>query len=153
MLLLRDNPMFRDFDALVDSLWGSSPFDGAHGMRWVSDRQVPEPTWSEHEDRLALSLPVPGLTADDLVVEVHGRRLTLRAQRRVQAPEGYRQMLRERAGWTFSRAWDLPDLVDTESLTARLDHGVLTVELQRRPEATPRRITVEHTTLIEDKEA
>ena len=29
MLMLRD-PMFREFNALVDSLWGSSPFDGAH---------------------------------------------------------------------------------------------------------------------------
>ena len=153
MLLLRNNPVFRDFDAIVDSLWGNTPFDGTHGMRWVTDQQVPEPTWHEDDDNITMTLALPGLTADDIVVEVHGRRLTVRAERKVEAPEGYRALLRERASWTLSRAWDLPDLVDPDSLSANLDNGVLRLDLSRRAETQPRRISVGHHNLVEDKEA
>jgi HSP20 family protein len=152
MLLLRNDPIGRDFGSLVESLWGSGLLDGAHGLRWVSDKQVPAPEWTEEDGRLVLAVPVPGLAADQVEVEIHGRRLSLRADRRIEVPDGYQALLRERSSWSVSRAWDLPDTVDADSLTAQLADGVLRVTLGRKEAAKPRRITVDRANLIEHKE-
>ena len=51
-------------------------------------------------------------------------------------------LLRERRYTRFQRSFTLPPTVDEASVNARLDHGVLTVTLNKREETKPRKITV-----------
>lgn len=86
---------------------------------------------------------VPGLTADDVEVGLEDGRLTIRGERKVEPPEGYRLARSERAAFQFERAFRLPASVDSDRIAARVDHGVLTVKLGKRDAAKPRMITVE----------
>ena len=51
----------------------------------------------------------------------------------------------ERAGGTFSRVFNFPVTVDAESVSATSEHGLLTIEIKKAPEAVPTRITIKST--------
>lgn len=91
---------------------------------------------------LTAMLEVPGLKADDLEVEVHGDVFTVSGERKLNAPEGYRVHRTERGSRRFSRSFGLPCKVDPEKTKASLNSGVLTIEMEKHPEAQPRQITI-----------
>ena len=94
----------------------------------------------DHEIRVRAE--VPGLTEDDLELEVLGDTLTIQGKRVTEVEEGERWLHRERPVGEFYRTLKLPFRVDPEQVEARLDHGVLEVRM-RRPEADqPRRIAI-----------
>jgi HSP20 family protein len=59
-----------------------------------------------------------------------------------QSPPQGDWLLRERRYTRFQRSFTLPPTVDESSVNARLDHGVLTVTLNKREETKPRKIAV-----------
>ena len=92
--------------------------------RWTSSR----PT--EH---FVLSADLPGLSEEDVNIEVEDRVLTVSGERKAEqteTKEGYRRV--ERAFGSFSRSLTLPEGIDAEAITASFDRGVLEV---RDPEA------------------
>lgn len=91
---------------------------------------------------LRLEMELPGVVDKDVQLTLNQEVLTLQGKRKADPPEGYSVHRRERAPLEFSRSFALPCKVDPEKVTATLRDGVLTVELQKVPEAQPRQITV-----------
>jgi HSP20 family protein len=89
-----------------------------------------------------LTADVPGLSENDLAIDVTQDVFTLRGERRVDAPEGYAAHRRERGHYRFSRSFSLPARVDLERATATVKDGTLRVELPKAAEARPRQIAV-----------
>lgn len=94
----------------------------------------------DHEVRVRAE--VPGLTEEDLEVEVLGDTLTLRGKRAHELADGESWLHRERPVGEFYRTLKLPFRVDPDRIEARLDHGVLEVHLTRPEADQPRRITI-----------
>ena len=86
-----------------------------------------------------LEAELPGVEWGDVDVAIDGR--TLELSGRVPAPGDEVTFLRmERDHGTFRRAFELDDPVDSEAMSARLRHGVLTVTIPKLPETpTPPR--------------
>ena len=89
-----------------------------------------------------LRADVPGLSESDFHINLAGNTLTLKGERKVDAPEGYTVHRRERSAFRFARSLELPARVDGEKVTATLKNGVLTVTLPKAAEAQPRQIAV-----------
>ena len=89
-----------------------------------------------------LHADVPGLTEKDFQISVAGNTVTLRGERKVEAPEAYSVHRRERSAVRFAKSFELPARVDAEKVTATLKHGVLTLTLPKAAEAQPRQINV-----------
>jgi HSP20 family protein len=89
-----------------------------------------------------LRADVPGLTEQDFQISVAGNTVTLKGERKVEAPEGYSAHRRERSTVRFDRSFELPTRVDADKVTAVLKHGVLTLTLPKVAEAQPRQISV-----------
>jgi HSP20 family protein len=89
-----------------------------------------------------LHADVPGLTEQELQISVAGNTVTLRGERKVEAPEGYSAHRRERSTVRFARSFELPARVDADKVTATLKQGVLTLTLPKAAEAQPRQISV-----------
>lgn len=89
-----------------------------------------------------LRADVPGLTENDFQISLAGNTLTLKGERKVEAPEGYTVHRRERSAYRFARSLELPARVDGEKVTATLKNGVLTLTLPKAAEAQPRQIAV-----------
>ena len=97
-----------------------------------------------HDDGAELRLwaEVPGLSEKDLDITVEESSLTLRGERRIEAPEGYGVHRQERGNRKFARSFTLPCRIDAEKARAELKDGVLMMRLPKAPEAQPRQIRV-----------
>ncbi|MEZ4295598.1 MAG: Hsp20/alpha crystallin family protein [Polyangiaceae bacterium] len=91
---------------------------------------------------LFLTAEVPGMSAGDFQIQLENDVLTLSGERPAKVPEGFKAHRRERPSLSFTRSFNLPFKVDPEKVAATLKDGVLTIELQKLPEAQPRRIAV-----------
>ena len=97
----------------------------------------------EHESGLQLRIDVPGLSSEDVKVEAEGDQLTISGERSIAAPEGYRELRRERGTYRFARRLRLGRELDAERIEARFEEGVLTINIPRRVELAPRQIPIQ----------
>jgi HSP20 family protein len=127
----------RLFDESLDRFFVSVP-NGAAVER------SPALDVAESEQAYTVTLDLPGVAKDDVKVSIEGRRVSIEAKS-TQARErkdGERMLMRERAASSFARSFVLPAELDEERSNAKLEHGVLTLELAKRREASARKITV-----------
>lgn len=108
-----------------------------HAVRDV----VPLTDVEERDDSYVLDVELPGVRRDDVSIEVVQGRLTITGERRERHRVG---LLRHRTRTTgrFGLELTLPVDVDTDAVTASLDHGVLTVVVPKAVQARRRRIAV-----------
>lgn len=91
---------------------------------------------------LLLRAELPGIAEKDLELTVTGTSLTLKGERKVEAPAGYTTHRSERSTFRFARTFELGTKVDPEKAQASLTHGVLTVTLPKAADAQPKQIQV-----------
>jgi len=93
-------------------------------------------------DSLVLRADLPGLEDSDVDVSLENDVLTLRAQRKSEAPEGARVVRAERGTVGVAQRFELPCRVDGEAASASMKDGVLTITLPKAKEARARRIPI-----------
>ena len=102
----------------------------------------------EDTKKVVLKLEIPGVDQKDLDIRVENRTLTVKGERKFEAeepggPKQEKNFLRiERRYGTFFRAFTLPATVDTETVQANYNNGVLKLELAKKAEAQPKQIKV-----------
>ncbi len=102
---------------------------------------VPAVDVCETADAFLITAELPGLSRDQIRIELHDGRLTLHGRRDARvACEQYHQV--ERGHGEFARAFTLPPTADAGAVTADLKDGVLTITVGKSPDAGPRRVTV-----------
>jgi HSP20 family protein len=142
MAITRWDP-FREVYVLqnrLNSLFGNVN-EGADPVSTASF--VPAVDVYEDEKKVVLKLEVPGIEEKDLDVSVEKNTLTVKGERKFEKEEKEENFHRiERRFGTFYRAFTLPSIVDTESVNASYNAGVLKLELNKKPEAQPKQIKV-----------
>jgi len=96
----------------------------------------------ESDDAFVVKAWVPGVTADNLDITVQQNILRIRAEQPVEQQEGVQYYLRERTGGTWYRAFQLPAMVDSSHVDAKLENGVLILTLPKAPEARPHKVQI-----------
>jgi HSP20 family protein len=97
----------------------------------------------ETDDALILKAELPGVSKDDVSIEIHQNTLILRGQRKHEAEVKEEQYHRvERAYGTFQRSFMLPTLVDQEHVQATYQDGVLELRLPKSEAAKPKRVAI-----------
>ena len=91
---------------------------------------------------LVLRADLPGVTADDLELQVEDNRLTLLGKVTPSVAAEARLIHQEFRVADFLRSFILSDDVDHERITAKLVDGVLEVTLPRTVTTQPRRIQI-----------
>jgi HSP20 family protein len=95
----------------------------------------------ETAEAFVVTAELPGLTRDQVRIDVHDGRLTLHGRRDARVCcEQYHQV--ERGHGAFSRSFALPPSVDAERISADLRDGVLTVIVPKAADRGPRRVDV-----------
>jgi HSP20 family protein len=95
------------------------------------------------ESDLMLTMDLPGLTAEDLDIELLDGYLSVRGERRrPEVGEGKSFVHTERPFGRFERRIKLPDGVDAESIMARMDNGVLSLIVPKPERLKPRSIAI-----------
>ena len=92
---------------------------------------------------LVLTMDLPGMTPDDLEIEFVGGALVVRGERqRPAVAEGSRVAHNERAFGRFERRISLPDGIDSDKVTASMDHGVLSLIVPKPEKMIPKTIAI-----------
>ncbi len=128
---------------LLPDLWESFDrlFEDLPRRLALGEPSPPLNVWEE-ADAFHIEAEVPGLTREQINVEVtHRDRVTLSAERAV-CDGDCRWHRRERGQGAFQRTIKLPAPVDADKVEASLADGVLTLTLPKAEEARPRRIAV-----------
>ena len=130
------NEMNRLFNTVYDA-----PAPGGNGgtmRRWM-----PAMDLLETEDHFVLRADLPGMTEQDVNIEVEDRVLTVSGERKAEhetSKEGYHRV--ERAFGSFSRSLTLPEGVNPEAVQAEFHNGVLEVWIPKPEERKPRNIQI-----------
>ena len=128
-------------DHAFSSLWnGSGP-----GASWLPDTSLGRADWTPAIDvfhrgnDLVVRADVPGLTKDDITVDIADDKLSIRGERRHDHEEECDGMIRtERSYGSFCREVPLPQGAITDSAKATFNNGVLEIVMQA-PSADVRR--------------
>ena len=116
----------------------ASASNGATLRRWV-----PAMDLVETDDQFVLRADLPGLSEDDVSIELEDRVLTVSGERKAEhedRKEGYYRV--ERAYGSFARSLTLPEGVDADAVAATFDKGVLEVRIPKPEERKPRKVAI-----------
>ncbi len=137
-MLMRTDP-FREMDRLAQQVWGTQSRPSVMTMD----------AWRDG-DEFVVEFDLPGIDPDKVDIDVERHVLTVKAER--PAFHGDRELVAaERPRGVFSRQLILGDNLDTESVAASYNAGVLTLRIPVAEQAKPRKIMI--STDEQDKQA
>jgi len=122
----------REFDSAFNSV--------SRTVREPQSAQAPMALW-EDDDHVVLEFEVPGISEDNVDVQIEAGVLTVSANRVVPGRTGTLKHNEHRYG-EFQRRVRLDDSLDPTSVEADLQNGILTLAIKRRVEAQPVKVAV-----------
>jgi HSP20 family protein len=143
-VLTRWEPL-REFASLQDRINRvfRDSYSGAGHDESLTSSFAPAVDVYEDEHKVVLKIEVPGIDENDIDVRVENNTLTVHGERKIEKEEkeeNYRRV--ERRYGSFTRTFNLPQTVDSESVSANYDKGVLKITLPKKAEAKPKQIKV-----------
>jgi len=142
--------VFSDWDPfrLMDSLLRWEPYqEAAAARRGEQVAFVPRFDVKETKDAFHFKADLPGVNDSDVDISLSGNQLTITGKREAEQQQtGENFFMMERSYGSFSRSFALPTSADVEKIKADLRNGVLTIELPKRAESQPRKISVKSAT-------
>ena len=129
--------MNRLFNTFFDTTTGAN--GGNAPRRWI-----PAMDLVETDDHFVLRADLPGLSEEDVHIDVEDDVLTVSGERKAEhedKSEGYVRV--ERSYGAFRRSLTLPEGVDPESVTASFERGVLEVRIPKPEQRKPRRVAIQ----------
>ncbi|CAL9627547.1 18 kDa heat shock protein [Streptomyces sp. enrichment culture] len=113
----------------------------ARAAAGAADAVIPVDAWRD-DQALYLQFDLPGVDPKDIDLTVERGTLTLTAERPSPIPAGADPILTERPTGRFARRLALSDALDSGTVDARYDNGVLTLRIPLADHAKPRRIAI-----------
>ena len=94
-------------------------------------------------EKVVVKLEIPGVKEEDVDIRIENQTLSVRGERKFEAEEKQENFQRvERHYGSFYRSFSLPISVDTESVQASYNAGILKLELKKKASAQPRQIKI-----------
>lgn len=110
-----------------------------------TDRRVskPESDIFESDSNYLVKVDLPGITKDDLSIELENETLTVNASVEQSVPEGYRSLRSERQNRIeFSRTFRLGSGIDGHNIEAKFTDGVLAITIPKSEKSMPKQIVI-----------
>lgn len=120
--------------------WLPSIFNDFFGNEWLAKANSNSPAINirETENQYEVEVAAPGLTKDDFKIRIEDDNqlvvtMDKQAENNSEKEEG-RYLRREFYYSHFQQSMILPDNIDKEKIEARVEHGVLTIDIPKRKE-------------------
>lgn len=129
----------REMEDLFDRFLGEDGSNGHAVAAWAPRVDV-----EETEKEFVVKADLPGVDPKDVDIQVVDNVLTLRGAREEKKEEKKKNFHRvERFSGQFYRAIGLPAGADADKVTATTSNGTVIVTIPKKPEAQPKKITVQ----------
>ena len=103
---------------------------------------VPSTQFVENPEGYVLKASLPGIAKEDTELHVEGRTLVLKAKSHYQNPAGFKQVAEEFERVNYAMSAEIPEMADPATLSAKIENGILTVIMKKRPETQPKKIEI-----------
>ncbi len=139
---------FREMTSLQDRM--SRLFSNFRLRTPLTEEEITQGKWVpavdiyETGEAIILKAELPGITKEDIMVEVKDSTLTLKGEKKFAKEvqeESYQRI--ERSYGTFQRTFTLPGTVQPDGVKAKFKDGILEITLPKMEEAKPKQIKVE----------
>jgi HSP20 family protein len=127
-----------DMNRLFDRFFEARPANSGSNRRWL-----PAMDLVETDEDLVVRADLPGMSEDDIEIEIKDSVLTISGERKAEHEEkgeGYHRV--ERSFGRFARSLSLPRGVDADAVKAGFEDGVLEVRVPKPAETEPTRVEI-----------
>ena len=126
----------REMERLFDTFISERRFE--RDFTWAPAIEV-----KELPEKFVLKVELPGVKREDIKLEVSDNVLTISGERKEEKEEKDAQYYRREIVYgSFSRSIQLPPNVDPEKISAKLENGVLTVDIPKTEKAKAKEIPI-----------
>ncbi|MCS6807912.1 MAG: Hsp20/alpha crystallin family protein [Bacteroidota bacterium] len=138
----RMNSLLRAFD---NDFFSSNLLSRFFNDSLINRPFAPRVDIAEDANNMYLHVELPGMSKEDVSLTVSDDRvLTIKGERKNEHKDEGKNYIRiERVYGEFSRSFQLPDNVKTDSIDAKYENGVLNITLPKTEESKPKQIAVE----------
>ncbi len=146
----RELTPFEEMDRLFDTFFNRGWLQPWHEI-WPQgklfgepfDLRTPRMDLIDREDEFLVRAELPGVTKEDLKIDLAGQTLTINGEHRREEKETEGEYYRaEISRGTFSRSIHLPEEVEEKDIKAEFENGVLEIRLPKLHKVERRRIEV-----------
>jgi len=135
------NLLNRDLDRIASRPYGIA---GADDVSNTAADWVPAVDIHEEKERFVLRADLPGVSPDNIDVNMENGVLSLAGQRSEESSDEIDGLKRfERVSGKFYRRFNLPETADAEGISARCANGILEISIPKAARVQARRISVE----------
>ena len=134
-LVKYQNPMPQVFNRFFDTEFDS----------WLSknysntNTSLPAVNIKETEDAYLLDFAAPGYKKEDFIIELNNDVLTVSSEKKVENKEVDDNFTKKEFSYeSFTRSFNLPELVEGDKIKATYKNGILEVKIPKKEEAKPK---------------
>jgi len=122
----------------------AEPAAVAQPLAVESEREYIRPVVDIYQTRdgYVLEAELPGVSKDGLSINLEGNLLTVEGRRSAPALPESEFFYRESSAADFRRVFELDPAIDAAKISARMEHGILTLTLPKAEAAKLRKIAV-----------
>jgi len=137
----------QEMDRLFDDAWryfGLLPSSGTRSSSFFNNSSFGNPMLGDYRAKLDISgnekeyevsIDLPGLTEADIQIELSGNTLTIKGKKEESKERKDKQYYCiERSVGSFQRTLSLPDDAEATDIVAKMNHGVLSMSIPRKPQ-------------------
>lgn len=134
---------------LLPTIFGEIPVEGLFGdlnreiqrLGCANVRQM-KADISEHDDHYEVAMDLPGINKDDIEIGLQDGNLIITAKKTVTSETNGKVIRRERYTGMLQRSFYVGDEINENDVSAKLEHGVLTVTVPKKEEKIPEKKTI-----------
>ena len=127
-----------DLENLFDHMFGETRTGTSPSGKWVPSVDI-----VESEVGFDVLLELPGVSADEVSIELQDNELVIRGARNVaELAEGETWVRRESRSGEFERRFEFQSQVEPDGVTAKYENGLLSVNVPKSAKVLPRKIEI-----------
>ena len=124
------------FPRFVEKLFGKKINEDKHHDDSVG--LIPSVNVEDADKAFEVSVALPGMDKKDVQVEIDNGVLIIRSEKQYSDEEKNKNYIRREFGYaSFQRMFELPDYADSEKVNAKMENGVLNIQVAKKKEALP----------------
>ena len=143
-ILKLNSPVQKNVSNVFEDFFNEFPVFG--GKEWTGNLNFPQVNIHETANAYHVEMNVPGLTKEDLKVNVENGLLSISFEKKEEEKkEGYKTIRREFSFRSFKRNFSLDENVDANQVQAKYENGILKLLLPKKEQGKPssKQITIE----------
>ena len=110
------------------------------GVKPYQGTAYPKVNVYEYEDKIGIIAEIPGLKKKQLNIEVEDGVLTISGDKHgIEEQDGATVLRRELKASSFKRSFELGEQLDSDSINANFNDGILSISIDKKEPETPKK--------------